>query len=144
MDRRISLAGALVAGCAMLAGCSDPGNTMAHAEQLATGYYQALQNKDFEKAAGFFFDQADAPRQQWLDQIREYNSKLGDLQSYKLMNETVNTVYSGTRYILRYRTQYSKSPAMETLVLFDRVSDLGGNRPMGLGIENLLIKSKGL
>ena len=144
MDRGMSLAGALAIGCATLAGCSDPGNTMVHAEQLTTGYYQSLQNKDFDKAAGFFFDKADVPRQQWLAKIREYNSKLGDLQSYKLLDETANTVYSGTRYILRYRTKYSKFPAMETLILFDHVSSPGESQPKGLGIENLLIQSKGL
>lgn len=138
--RRIgTLAGSLMVAGSMLSGCSDPGNSMAHAEQVGAGYYQALQNKDFEKASGFFLDKTDAPQAQWLVEIRDNNAKLGDLRSYKLLDESANTVYSGTRYILRYRTEYSKSRAMETLVLFDRVSGIAGDSN-GLGIENLVIK----
>jgi hypothetical protein len=40
--------------CALLMGCSDPGDTVDRAQQVADGYYQALKNKDFAKAAGYF------------------------------------------------------------------------------------------
>ena len=42
--------------CALLIGCSDPGDTDKMAEQVADGYYQALKNKDFEKASQFFME----------------------------------------------------------------------------------------
>jgi len=144
MDNMRYVAASLLTACAMLAGCSDAGNTMGHAEQIGAGYYQALKDKDFHKAASFFLNRADAPQQQWLVQIQEYNRKLGDLQSYKLVDEAVNTVYSGTRYILRYSTHYSKFPAMETLVLFEGVVNVGPGQAEGLGVENLFIQSKGL
>lgn len=130
--------------CALLVGCSDPGDTVNMAEQVADGYYQALKNKDFEKAAGFFMDTRAQPRAQWLDELRAYNSKLGELQSYELVDKVVNTVYSGTRYTLRYKTKYSKFPAYETLILFEGVSSFGGSNGNVLRLEGLIIRSKGL
>ena len=132
--------------CALLIGCSDPGDTDKMAEQVADGYYQALKNKDFEKASQFFMETRVEPRAQWLDEIRENNSKLGDLKSYKLVDKVVNTVYSGTRYTLKYKTEYAKFPAYETLILFDGVSTFGAANGGGnkLQIEAMTIRSKGL
>ena len=129
--------------CLLLVGCSDPGNTVDMAQQVADGYYQALKNKDFEKAAGYFMNTKAEPRAQWLDELRDYHSKLGDLQSFELVGKVVNTVYSGTRYTLHYKTQYSKFPATETLILFDGVSSFGGNANV-VQLESLIIRSKGL
>ena len=129
----------------LLAACSDPGNTTKVAQQVADGYYQALKNKDFPKAAGYFMDTKAVPRAQWLDELRDYHDKLGDLQSFKLVGQQVNTVYSGTRYTLHYKTQYSKFPATETLILFDGVSTFGGGKGGNvLQIESLILRSKGL
>ena len=130
--------------CVLPVGCSDPGDTVDMAQQVADGYYQALKNKDFEKAAGYFMDTKAAPRAQWFDELRDYHSKLGELQSYELVGKVVNTVYSGTRYTLRYKTQYSKFPATETLILFDGVSSFGGGNGNVLQLESLIIRSKGL
>jgi major membrane immunogen (membrane-anchored lipoprotein) len=130
--------------CALLMGCSDPGDTVDRAQQVADGYYQALKNKDFEKAAGYFMNTKVEPRSQWLEQLRDYNNKLGDLQSHELIDKVVSTVYSGTRYTLRYKTKYSKFPANETLILFDGVSTFGGGNGNVLQIESLIIRSKGL
>jgi len=128
--------------CAMLLGCSEPGNTVDGAEQLADNYYQALKNKDFDKAAAEFADTPGEPRAAWLDRLREYNSKLGDLQSYQFIDKEVDTVFTGTRYILRYKTQYSKFPATEMLIVFEGVSSYQGEN--GMQIQGVVVKSKGL
>ena len=129
--------------CAMLLGCSDPGNTTGMAEHMADEYYQAVKNKDFDKAAGMFLDSPGEPRAKWLEQLRDYNAKLGDLQDYKLIDKEVDTVYSGSRYIFRYVTTYSKSSATETLVLFDGVSNYGGANGNVMQIQGMVIKPKG-
>ena len=130
--------------CAWLAGCSDPGNTMGMAEQLADNFYQAVKSKDFDKAAAYFQDSPSDPRGRWLAELRENNSKLGSLEDYKLVDKEVDTVYSGTRYIFVYQTQYSKYPARETLILFDGVSTFGGGDKNVMAIQGMVVKSKGL
>ncbi len=127
----------------LLLGCSDPGNTVGMAEQVADAYYQAIKNKDFEGASTLFMDTSAMPRAQWLDQIREYHGKLGDLESHELVSTVASTVYSGTRYTLQYKTKYSKFPASETLILFDGVSTFGDS-PNVLQVEGLVIRSPGL
>ena len=130
--------------CAWLVGCSDPGNTMGMAEQLADNFYQAVKSKDFDKAATYFQDSPSDPRGRWLAELRENNNKLGTLESYKLVDKEVDTVYSGTRYVLVYQTKYAKYPARETLILFDGVSTFGGGDKNVMAIQGMVVKSKGL
>jgi hypothetical protein len=130
--------------CAWLVGCSDPGNSLSMAEQLADNFYQAVQSQDFEKAATYFQDSPSDPRGRWLAELRQYNTKLGTLQSYKLVDKEVDTVYSGTRYIFVYQTKYSKYPARETLILFDGVSTFGGGTQNAMEIQGMVVKSQGL
>ncbi len=117
---------------------------MNKAEQVAAGYYQALKNSDYEKAAGSFKDTSGKPRALWHAQLQECNSKLGELQSYRLVDKEVNTAYSGTLYTLRYKTRYAKFSALETLVLFERVSGFGGFSGNVMQLEGLIVQSKGL
>lgn len=128
--------------CLILPGCgSDQGNTVSMAEQLADAYFQAIKNKDFDGAANYFMDTSTVPRAQWLDQLRDYHDSLGDLESYQLVDKIVNTVYSGTRYSLQFKTKYTKAEAHETLILFDGVSSFGDS-PNVLQIEGLVIRSQ--
>ena len=132
--------------CVLLLGCSNPSDTANMAEQVADDYYQALKNKDFEKAAGYFMNTRAEPRTYWLDEIRDNDGKLGELQSYKLVNKVVNTVYSGTRYTLRFNNHYAKGITYETLILFDGVSSFGGGDDSGdkrPKIEAMTIRIKG-
>lgn len=130
--------------CVWLAACSDPGNTLSMAEQQADKFFQAVKNKDFEQAAAYFQDTPNDPRGRWLAELRENNSKLGELESYKLVDKEVDTVYSGTRYILVYRIQYSKHPARQTLILFHGVSTFDGGTDKGMEIQGMVVKSSGL
>jgi len=126
--------------CAWLVGCSNPGNTLKMANQVADNFYQAVKSKDFEKAAGYFQDSPNDPRGRWLAELRQNNSKLGDLQSYKLVDKEVDTVYSGTRYILVFLTKYSKQPARETLILFNGVSTFSGDSKNAMEIQGMVVK----
>jgi hypothetical protein len=129
--------------CVLLMGCgSDPGDTMNKAEQVADGYFQALKSKDLEKAAGFFIETRSVPRAQRLDELRDYNSKLGELQSYQLVNEEMDSGTTVNRYTLRYKTQYTKASAYETLVVFiPDIPFVASHNHMQIG--NLIIQSKG-
>lgn len=129
--------------CALLVSCSDPGNTLKMANQVADNFYQAVKSQDFEKAAGYFQDSPNDPRGRWLAELRQNNSKLGDLQSYRLVDKEVDTVYSGTRYILVYQTKYSKQTARETLILFDGVSTFGGGSKNAMEIQGMVVKPQG-
>ena len=136
--------GAAMLLCLLLAACSDPGNSTQMAWQIGDGYYQALKNKDFNKAVGYFMDTQAAPRAQWLDELHAYHDQLGDLQSYERVGQPiVNTVYSGTRYTLHYKTKYAKAAAHETLILFDGVSTFGGGNANVLRIESLILRPGG-
>ena len=131
--------------CAFMAGCTDPGNTVSKAEQLADNFYVAVKNQDFDKAASYFEDTPNDPRGRWLKELRDNHDKLGNLESYKMVDKEVDTVYSGTRYIFIYQTTYTKYPARETLILFDGVSTFGGGDDKhGMGIQGMVVKSKGL
>jgi hypothetical protein len=130
--------------CVCLLGCSDPSNTVGMAEQVADKFYQAIKSNDFEKAAAYFQDTPSDPRGRWLAELRENHNKLGALQSYKLVDKEVDTVYSGTRYVFVYQTKYTKYAARETLILFDGVSTFEGQDKNGMQIQGLVVKSSGL
>ena len=132
-------AGILMVGGSLVA-CSDPGNTLGKAEQLADNFFQAVKNKDFEQAAAYFQDSPSDPRGRWLAELRENNAKLGDLESYKLVDKEVDTVYSGTRYILVYYAKYANLSARETLILFNGVSTFSGDDNKGMQIQGMVVK----
>ena len=107
---------------ALVAGCSLDKS----ADSLANGYYQSIQNKDYNKAASFLSanflkktSQAD-----FVQILQNINNKLGDLQSYKLNSWNKNSqagvgsAPSGTTYKLVYIVTYSKDVDTETITLF--------------------------
>lgn len=121
-----------------LAGCGKQGSVES-ATSMVDSFFQAVKNKDFERASGFFMDSATRPRQEWLDELKEAHDKLGELQSYSLQNKIVNTVYSGMRYTLSYKVKYSKYDATMNLIIFEGVS--GDSIPQ---IEVMQVHSAGL
>jgi hypothetical protein len=127
--------------CALVVACSDSGNTLGKAEQVSEQFFQAVKSKDFEKAAAYFQDSPSDPRGKWLEELRLNNTKLGDLESYKMVDKEVDTVYSGTRYIFVYETKYSKHPARETLILFHGVSTFSGGNADVMEIQGMVVKS---
>ena len=73
-----------------------------------------------------------------VDQLKLNQNKLGNLQSYKLRDATVNTVFSGRRFTLKYVTKYPEYGATEWLIMFENVSE------PGIKIEVYKVDSKGL
>src|SRR3569833_1675525 len=102
------------------------------------GFFYVVKSQNFEQAGGFFLGGATQSRQQWEDQLRDYQDKLGNLQSYTLQNKIFNTVYSGTRYTLTYKVIYSTHDAVETIILFEGVSEADTH------IEVMRVQSAGL
>lgn len=122
-----------------LVACSNPG-TVGMAEHQAEQFFQAVKGKEFDKAATYFQDTPNDPRGRWAAQLRENYSNLGDLESYRLVDKEVDTVYSGTRYILVYVAKYTKKPMRETLILFDGVSTFSGKTGKGIQLQGMVVK----
>ncbi|HHM04615.1 MAG TPA: hypothetical protein ENJ19_02585 [Gammaproteobacteria bacterium] len=133
--------GFLTAGLVMTllaaAACSG-GPDMGMAQRLVAQYYAAIKAQDFDGAAQMFAETHNQPRAMWAEELKDYHKKLGDLEKYRIADTVVNTVFSGTRYIFKVKTTYSKHPATETVVLFESVSD------DTLHIENVQIRSRNL
>lgn len=128
----------LACACLLLVtGCAKT-STLEAATRMMDAFFQAVKNNDFDQAGSFFIDSATQSRQQWLDQLREYQGKLGDLQSYALQNKIINTVYSGTRYTLTYKVKYTRHDAVATFIVFEGVSGEGAH------IEVMRVQSAGL
>lgn len=102
--------------------------------QLASQFYDAIIHKDFKKAVSYYG--GERPAEAHIQELQELEGKLGDLQSYKLQDSEVNTVFSGTRYILTYRLQYANAKITELLILFQSVR--GG--PLHIEHRNYEIK----
>ncbi len=100
----------------MLAGCSEPPRS-PEIRGLDKQFYELVKQKDFEQASAMF-----APEEspdQWMAYLKHNNEELGDLQSYELKDTVVNTILTGTVYISRYKTKYSKGEANEVLTARD-------------------------
>jgi hypothetical protein len=110
------------------------------AEHQAEQFFQAVKGKEFDKAAAYFQDTPSDPRGRWAAELRENNNNLGDLESYRLVDKEVDTVYSGTRYILVYYAKYAKKPMRETLILFNGVSTFSGENNKDILIQGMVVK----
>ena len=110
----------LLWGLGILSACSEEpvGPT---AEEIGQQFYEAVQRGDFAAAADLFIDKI--PRQEIIAELERNREELGDLEAFRLKDTVVNTVFSGRRYILKYKTRYSKKHATEGLILFQPVSD---------------------
>lgn len=140
-NRSIRRTFALFAGIALLgtAGCQPQQvSSSTEAKNVVDRFYLALKNKDLEGASSFFKDTVARPASSWFEQLKEVNEKLGDLQSHEIASELTNTVYSGQRFTVKVKTQYTKFHATENLVLFEGVSD------NVIQIEAWIVNSRGL
>jgi hypothetical protein len=125
-----------------LAACGTP--RQQDAEVLAHGLFEAIKGKDDERALTFYGDTffKQGSRQHWREVLEGVNSKLGDLQTYRLEKWVVERDFSlsnaGTRYKFQYAVKYARYDAMESLVLFQPL--IGGD----LKIVGHYISSPGL
>lgn len=89
----------------------------------------AIQHNDFEKAATLYskeFYRVTTP-QRWQAHLEEVHRKFGDLKQVNLHRVIVNSVYSGTRIILKYKNHYSKHDAFETVTFESQLNEEGMN-----------------
>ena len=114
----------VVAVAAMLAaaGCGVP-EERAAVEALARDYFECIRRKDFEGTRAFHgpqFYQNMTP-DKWLEMVGKVNTKLGDLQSYRLVGWNFRKLAgtdSGIYWELQYETRYAKYRAQEVLVAY--------------------------
>jgi len=104
-----------------LSGCGLSGPVGPNAEQVGELFYAALVKGDFAAAADLYVEKRS--RAEIIQELEEYQQRLGDLKSYKKKDMVVNTVYSGVRYIIKYKTQYTQLNATEGLIMFQPVTD---------------------
>ena len=89
-----------------------------------SNYFDAVRAKDFEKALTFYAPQffEKTSHVEWLQILKNVNSKLGDLRIYQLSGfrgqANAGAGLTGMFYILQYRVSHSKYPADETVTLF--------------------------
>lgn len=106
----------LIAGC----GAQDK---EARARAVAEGYFQAVKDKDPDKAMTFFAKTYFETRSRagWKADLRLILTRLGPLQSYSLKNWSWRTDFvppdSGTQVTLQYEVRYAKFPAIETFTV---------------------------
>jgi hypothetical protein len=124
-------------GCDMGGGSVGMGGSpVEDAEKVAARFFEAVKTRDYAKAAGLFIDAESGARA--VDQLQLNLTALGDLQSYELRGTTVNTVFSGRRFTLKYVTKYTGFGATERLIMFEGVSE------PGIRIEVYSVTSEGL
>lgn len=129
------ISGAL-GGCGMDSSVGMGGSAAADAERIANRFFEAARAGDYDAAAALFVDPASAAMA--VDQLKLNQIKLGELQSYELRDTTVNTIFSGRRFTLKYVTRHAAFGATETLILFESVSE------PGIKLEVYHVTSEGL
>lgn len=100
-------------------------------ETVASRFYEALKIKDYSTAASLFVDTV--PLEQRAQDLQAQQATLADLQGYEHVDTVVNTVFSGTRYTLKYRIQYSDKVITEQLIMFENVS----GDPLRIEVRNI-------
>lgn len=105
-----------------MAGCArNEGPTGKQiAIKKATAILDAIKANDFKHAASLYssqFYKVTTPAK-WQAHLEQIHKKYGDLKSYRLEKVIVNSVYSGARFSLKYRCNYAKRDAVETMVFF--------------------------
>jgi hypothetical protein len=131
----------LILAVGTLAGCSsfDAGP----AEEVGKTFYGALQAHEYERAVALCGDECfgkiDRPGMARF--LQNLDDKLGDVQSYEVVNHTVlNTAgtRAGSNFTLRYKVTHSKYASDDTLTLF---RPLGSNTVQVVGYH---VNSTGL
>jgi len=118
--RKLCFIAVLLLVSALIIGCSIDKSV----ESSTGALFESIRARDYEKALGFyspkFFEKT--PREELLRALIAINTKLGDLQTYKIVNwkstKTIGTGDNGTYWTLECDVSYSKYPASETITFF--------------------------
>ncbi len=130
--RRLLAASLLLAALALLGACTVQHRT-EQAKAVAEAFYQALHEDDLEAAAARLAGKK--PQEAWLEELRARKVQLGRLQRYQLKDIEINTVFSGTFYLLTYQTAYSRGTATEILTVFEPVNEAGHMQAVSLQVK---------
>jgi len=104
----------------LLAGCSVPAPTTREAVQYAQQYYDAVKAGDLDKAVRFLG--GEKPAEAWRADLQDTLRQHGALQEYKLVRADMNTIYSGTLYVVEARVHYAKGIVNEVMTLREPVN----------------------
>ena len=115
----------------VIAGCSQVNGPTGKdfAKEKAAAIFKAIRQNDFKKAASLYskeFYRVTSPKR-WQAHLEEVHQKFGDLENVSLHKVIVNSVYSGTRIILKYKNDYSKHDAFETVTFDNQLNKKGMN-----------------
>jgi hypothetical protein len=118
---RVRIACGLLA-LALLTGCGSADGE-ARARRVAEAYFQAVKEKDSERAASFYaarFFEARS-REVWKRDLALIAERLGALQSYSIKSSRRRTDFvppdSGSYVTLTYEVKYARHSAVETLTV---------------------------
>jgi hypothetical protein len=112
---------ALILILGLVASCADEIEDKTIAEDAAKSYFNAIRDKDFDKALTFYSPEffKRTSHEVWLQTLKTMNAKLGDLKSYELIDwrfqKNIGMVSNDTFYLMKYKVIYSKYSAEERL-----------------------------
>jgi hypothetical protein len=127
-----------ITGCG-LSGFTEPKDD---AESTMAEVFELIQLRDYESTLNYYSQTffGAVSEDEWIGLLEHVNEKLGDLESYELLNWNVEKKMgpaTGTYVQLVYRTQYSRYEAQEEIVFQKEV------RGPDLKIVGHHIKSQG-
>ena len=129
---------AFFTGCG-LSSFTDPKDD---AESTMAKVFELIQMRDYESTLNYYSQNffGAVSEEEWIGLLEHVNEKLGDLESFELLNWNVEKKMgpaTGTYVQLVYRTQYSRYEAQEEIVFQKEV------RGPDLKIVGHHIKSRG-
>ena len=119
---RLPSAAFCLAAITLLAGCGRAEGE-AHARRVAEAYFQAVKEKDADRAMGFYAKRFFETRSSegWKQDLKLIAERLGALESYALVSSRWRTDFvppdSGSYVTLNYEVKYGRHGARETFTL---------------------------
>ena len=125
-----------------LNGCSTQ-STDGEAESNAFDeYYEAIRAKNYnalEQHLGEdFYNRYSL--EEWKNHLTRVNEVLGDLESYKIKNRAISTIYSGTRVTFQISAKYANGFAQEIIVMFKEINSDEPSKIIAHSIKSDLLR----
>lgn len=120
--KKFLLAVLLIALLMPLQGCSKA-TKEREAKDFADVFFATIMSEDFlgvtDLCSEDFLEKSS--EDEYIKMLKTCSAKLGVLRSYEFQKCTVrSTAASGTYYIMDYKTEYTRYPAVEQLTLYKR------------------------
>ncbi len=104
-----------------LVGCAEPsdkGDKQAAIEK-ANAFYQAIEGKDFKKAASLFsptfYKSIKSTPEQWIAHLEELHKEYGDMKRFDMTRVITSSNYGGVVLLLKFKVYYTKHNAFEAI-----------------------------